>query len=336
MSTCACGPSTGAPNSCEPVSNEDWQPLHAGEIALQQRAGVAGRIGEIARRVIRDHMPDQHREFFALLPTVLLGAVDADGWPAATMLADEPGFMQSPDPQHLHIRAPAGADDPVLAVLAPGTQVGVLGLQPHTRRRNRMNGEVAARDAAGLLVKVVHSFGNCPKYIQGREPQRREPSAAGPAQRGGPLLGATLQARIERADTFFIASAAAVTPDAAHGVDVSHRGGLPGFVQCTVEGGHSVLTVPDYLGNFLFNTLGNLALNPRCGLVFVDYEVGSLLHVAGRAEVIWDGPAVAAHAGAERLLRVVVERSLWRPAALPLCWSAPTWSPVLPGLTDTR
>lgn len=318
------------------MSDEDWQPLHAGELALQRRAGVAGRIGEIARRVIRDHMPDQHREFFALLPTVLLGAVDADGWPVATMLADDPGFMQSPDPYHLHLRAAGDADDPVLAALTPGAQVGVLGLQPHTRRRNRMNGEVLARDAAGLRVKVIHSFGNCPKYIQGREPQRRAPSAAGPTQRGGPLLGAALQARIERADTFFIASAAAVMPDAAHGVDVSHRGGLPGFVQCTEEGGHSVLTIPDYLGNYLFNTLGNLALNPRCGLLFVDYDDGSLLHVAGRAEVIWDGPAVTAHAGAERLLRIVVERSVLRTAALPLRWSAPAWSPVLPGFTDSR
>lgn len=318
------------------MSAADWQPLHAGEIALQRRAGVADRIGEIARRVIRDYMPDQHREFFALLPTVLLGAVDADGWPVATMLAGEPGFMQSPDPSHLHICAAADADDPVLAALTPGAQVGVLGLQPHTRRRNRMNGELLARDTAGLRVKVIHSFGNCPKYIQGREPQRRAPSAAGRAQRGGPLLGATLQARVEGADTFFIASAAAVTPDATHGVDVSHRGGLPGFVQCTEEGGHSVLTIPDYLGNFFFNTLGNLELNPRCGLLFAGYEDGSLLHVAGRAEVIWDGPAVTAHAGAERVLRIVIERSLWRPAALPLCWSAPAWSPVLPGLTDTR
>jgi uncharacterized protein len=318
------------------MSDADWQPLHAGEIALQRRAGVADRIGDIARRVIRDHMPDQHREFFALLPTVLLGAVDADGWPVATMLADDSGFMQSPDPDHLHLRAAADVDDPVLAALTPGAQVGVLGLQPHTRRRNRMNGEVLARDAAGLRVKVIHSFGNCPKYIQGREPQRRAPSAAGPAQRGGARLGAALQARIERADTLFIASAGAVMPDAAHGVDVSHRGGLPGFVQCTEEGGHSVLTIPDYLGNFLFNTLGNLALNPRCGLLFVDYDDGTLLHVAGRAEVIWDGPAVTAYAGAERLLRIVVERNVLRPAALPLRWSAPAWSPVLPGFTDSR
>jgi len=310
--------------------DNNWQPLHAGEIALQRRAGVADRIGEIARRVIRDYMPDQHREFFALLPTVLLGAVDADGDPAATMLAGEPGFMHSPDSRHLRIRATSCAADPVLTVLAPGVQVGVLGLQPHTRRRNRMNGTVVEYDRAGLRVEVGHSYGNCPKYIQGREPQLRAQPDAGPAQRGGPLLGAALRRRIDTADTFFIASAAAVTPDAAHGVDVSHRGGLPGFVHCTEEGGHSVLSIPDYVGNFFFNTLGNLTLNPRCGLLFVDYEDGSLLHLTGRAEVIWEGPAVTAHVGAERLLRVVVERSGWRPAALPLCWSAPAYSPVLP------
>ena len=310
-------------------------PLHAGEIALQRRAGVEARIGAIARQVIRDHMPDQHREFFALLPSVLLGARNAQGHPVATMLAGAPGFMHSPDPRQLHIELPASDEDPVLAVLKPHAQVGVLGLQPHTRRRNRMNGTVRSLEAGVLQIDVDLSFGNCPKYIQARDARAETITAVQAAQAmpGGPSLADALRTRVLRADTFFIASAAPVgrhgTPR-THGVDVSHRGGRPGFVHCVDDAGRTVLTVPDYPGNHLFNTLGNLQLDPRCGLLFVDYDDGGLLHIAGRAELIWDGPVVATLPGAQRALRIVIERSLWRPGAVALRWTAPVYSPVLP------
>lgn len=318
--------------------NNDSSPLHEGEIALQERAGVHERMDKVARVAIRDHMPDQHREFFEMLPTIIIGAQDSDGHPMASMLAGEPGFMRSPDPQHLQLAVTAADDDPVLAVLAPGAKVGLLGLQPHTRRRNRMNGTVVTRNKRGLEVAVDQSFGNCPKYIQGREPDWRrgvEAPELKPAVRGGPLLSPALQTRIALADTFFIASAAPsrkTGPGAKdpYGVDVSHRGGRPGFVHVSERDGHSLLTVPDFIGNFFFNTLGNLALNPNCGLLFVDYEDGGLLHVRARAYVIWDGPEVSAVAGAQRLLKIEVDASLWRPAALPLVWTAPEFSNHLP------
>jgi hypothetical protein len=123
---------------------------------------------------------------------------------------------------------------------------------------------------------------------------------------------------IKRADTFFIATHAMGASISA-GADVSHRGGPAGFVQLADDG--RTLTWPDFTGNFLFNTIGNLVLDPRAGLVLPDFERGDLLHIAGRVEIVWDGPEVDAVAGAQRLLRLQVEEVLLRPGALPQRWS---------------
>lgn len=307
-------------------------PFHAGERALQTLAGSREVMAAAGSRVIRDFMPDQHRDFFAQLPFLVVGSMDAQLQPWASVLAAPPGFAHSPDPTHLRIDALPAADDPLAAQLVKGASLGLLGIQPHTRRRNRMNGEVEAIDAAGFMVEVQQSFGNCPKYIQAREPLFAAGQTAAPAQRLEGLDDAA-RALIVRADTFFIASAfpqQAADGDeadpAAQGVDVSHRGGLPGFVRV---GGDGVLTVPDFTGNRFFNTLGNLSVHPRAGLLFIDFENGELLHLTATAEIVWDGPEVAAFEGAERLLRLRVEQVLRRPGALPLRWGGAEVSPHL-------
>ncbi|KQO26899.1 pyridoxamine 5'-phosphate oxidase [Acidovorax sp. Leaf76] len=305
--------------------------FHAGEQALQDRVGVRERMGEIGPMVLRDHMPDQHRELFEKLPTLLLGALDADGQPWATMVAGPPGFVYTPDARSMQVAVPPDAADPALAQLAPGTPVGVLGLEPHTRRRNRMNGRVAAFGAQGLAVDVVQSFGNCPKYIQARAPGLREVvTPPAPPQALGPQLDAAALALIARSDTLFIASASAARPGAARneGVDVSHRGGEPGFVHIAHrEEGGVVLSVPDYPGNLFFNTLGNLALHPLAGLLWVDYDGGGLLHVAARSELLWDDASRAPWPGAQRVLRLQVLGGVWRANALPWRWTAAQAAP---------
>ena len=309
-------------------------PFHAGEIALQQRVGVHERVEQMGRRMIRDHLVEQHREFFALLPTLLVAGVDESLMPWATMLAGPPGFITAPDQWHLHIAARPADDDPVAASITAGAPLGLLGLEPQTRRRNRMNGTVVSCDAGGFTVKVVQSFGNCPKYIQAREPRWRvESSAKTPPTYGGAVLDAACVARIRAADTFFVASRSAdplnLTATSA-GLDISHRGGKPGFVRIDEEHGQSVLVIPDFVGNFLFNTLGNLLLNPACGLLFVDYAEGGLLHLGGTAELVHEGEDVARFSGAERAWRLRVAHSLWRPRALPVTWSAAELAPQLP------
>ena len=304
--------------------------FHPGEQALQARVGVRERMAVVGAMVLRDHMPDQHRELFEKLPTLLLGALDAQGQPWATMLAGPPGFVHTPDGQHMQIATAPNPADPVLTQLTPGAAVGVLGLEPHTRRRNRMNGRVTAFGGHGLGVQVVQSFGNCPKYIQAREPGLRAALAApGPVQWLDAELDAAALARVQRADTLFIASASAPQPGAGHseGVDVSHRGGEPGFVHVAHTAGGVVLSLPDYPGNQFFNTLGNLTLHPLAGLLVVDYDEGGLLHIAAQAEVLWDDVARAPWPGAQRVLRLTVLRALWRPQVLPWRWTPPVSAP---------
>ncbi|CAN7666846.1 MULTISPECIES: flavin-nucleotide-binding protein [unclassified Variovorax] len=309
--------------------NADVATWHEGERALQSRAGIGQRMAEIGPRVVRDHMPDQHRSFFAQLPFLIAGSLDAEGRPWASVLAAPPGFAHSPDPMHLRIDARPLRDDPLGAALAPGAPIGLLGIEPHTRRRNRMNGVVEALDAQGFSVAVGQSFGNCPKYIQAREPLfvgGAQDAHVGPRS---DRLDMKAQRMVRAADTFFIATAHPSAGDAgspAHGIDVSHRGGRPGFVQLS---GEDTLTVPDFVGNTFFNTLGNIAINPVAGLLFIDFETGDLLQLFVKAEIVWDGPEVAVFAGAERLLRMQVVAAQHAPAALPLRFGPAALSPHL-------
>ena len=302
--------------------------FHEGELALQEAASARERLAQAGPRVIRDHMPDQHREFFAQLPFLLVGTVDAQGQPWASVLAGPPGFVASPDPRQLVIQAQPLPHDPLARTLVAGSPIGLLGIEPHTRRRNRLNGRIARRDEGGFTVRVDQSFGNCPKYIQARKPEFTGATDA-PAAHHLDTLDERARAWIARADTFFIATAhplAARGDSPAFGVDVSHRGGKPGFVRV---GADASLTVPDFIGNFFFNTLGNLALNPRCGLLFMDFDSGDLLYLAARGEVVTEGPELAGFQGAQRLLRLQVVSALRVSAVLPLRWGDAELSPVL-------
>lgn len=302
-------------------------PTHEGEAALQERAGVRSRADANTRRAIRDFMPDQHRAFFAGLPFLIVGSLDADDRPWASILVGRPGFLTSPDPRSLTIAATPAHGDPLAAALTVGEPLGLLGIQPETRRRNRMNGTIADIADGRVNVRVGQSFGNCPQYIQARAPEFvAEPaSVADPRahHRGGSILSDWARQRVERADTFFIATAApgARSGDPVRGVDVSHRGGRPGFVRISEEDGATTLTAPDFLGNFYFNTLGNIALNPATGLLFVDFDSGDVLMLSGTAEVIWDGPEVASFAGAERLMKFTLRQSLRIEGAVPMRWT---------------
>ncbi|MEK8052796.1 pyridoxamine 5'-phosphate oxidase family protein [Ideonella sp. DXS22W] len=309
--------------------------FHAGELALQQRLGVRDRMAAVGQAMIRSHMPGQHRELFHKLPTLWLGTLDAQGRPWATVLTGMPGFMHSPDDSTLDVMASPDAQDPAAAGLTPGAPVGLLGLEPHTRRRNRMNGELLSAGAQGFTVRVRQSFGNCPKYIQARQPQPMPDRAPGRAHAEGPVLGAQALALVQASDTCFIASSSAATPrhdgTPGAGVDLSHRGGRPGFVQVSrTPAGHQ-LTLPDYAGNAMFNTLGNLLLWPWAGLLFVDWTSGDLLQLSATASLVQEGPALAAHPGAQRLLVLQVAGGLWRPAAVPLAWSAAQMAPQFQG-----
>lgn len=292
--------------------------FHADEIAAQERAGHV--LGETP--AIRPFMPEQHRTFFAGLPHLFVGTTDAAGAPVATVLTGEPGFVRSPDATHLAIAAALDPADPAARALGLGAEVGILGLDFATRRRNRANGRVERRDPDGLTVAVAQSFGNCPQYIQRRmfEPMARP---VGPVE---PLvaLDAEAVALVQSADTLFVASRAR-DGLADGGADISHRGGRPGFVR--VRG--DVLTVPDFSGNRYFNTLGNLIGEPRAALMFLDFARGDLLVLQGHTVIDWTGAEAAPLMGAQRTWSFTVDAGWRRRAAVPLRWSAPEPAPQL-------
>lgn len=299
----------------------DRSPWHAGERQLQEHVGVAERMEAFGRRVIRNELPDQHRKFYQQLPFMVYGAVDSSGNPWASVLEGEPGFAHSPAPGTLHFNTRPSAEDP--AQLNDEAAIGLLGIELHTRRRNRINGRVHSMSTGGFDVSVEQSFGNCPQYIQLRQFRSvplADPSTRMPLHLNG--LDAAATAMIRAADTFFVASY--VDINGGRAVDVSHRGGLSGFVR--VEG--NVLTIPDFAGNLHFNTLGNLLLNPRAGLLFIDFISGDVLQLTGRTEIILEDPTIEAFQGAERLWTFHVEQLVRRPAALALRWRFDGVSPT--------
>ncbi|SCB60722.1 hypothetical protein GA0061105_112110 [Rhizobium aethiopicum] len=294
-------------------------PWHEGELAMQRSIGVVERMDGPGRNFIRKAMPEQHRAFFPMLPFVVLGAVDAKGDVWATVRAGRPGFMSSPEPEALDVDMQRDPDDPADAGMENGDAIALLGIQLETRRRNRLNGVIRRTNAEAFRLRVGQSFGNCPQYIQPRSAAFvRDPDMPTAIR---PLHFVNLddwaRRMIEGADTFFVASYV----DRDNGerqVDVSHRGGSPGFVRLDADG---MLTIPDFPGNRFFNTLGNLLVNPKAGLVFVDFETGDMLQMTGKTEILLSSPEIAGFERAERLWRFTPEIIVLRPDALPLRWS---------------
>lgn len=289
-------------------------PWHEGELTLQRSVGAVDMMTSVGQRQLaRNWMPDQHREFYAQLPFVVLGAVDRQGDVWATLRTGKPGFMSSPDPQTLQIDLKPQPSDPAQEGMGEGAAIGMLGIELHTRRRNRMNGNIRRLLDHGLEISVSQAYGNCPRYINLRQYSFVREQAGDVRH----LVATDPLARrlITAADSFYIATY--VERDGERQVDASHRGGKPGFVRMDEDG---TLTIPDFSGNLFFNTLGNILLNPRAGLIFVDFKTGDLLQMTGSAQVLLDDPEIAAFQGAERLLRFKPQRVVYRQAAIPLRW----------------
>ncbi|HET6578902.1 MAG TPA: pyridoxamine 5'-phosphate oxidase family protein [Gemmatimonadales bacterium] len=273
-------------------------PFHEGELAVQRRAGVAANAERIGR-IIRREIPEAARAFAAAQRFVILGAADAAGRVWATLLQGEPGFLSAPTEELLRIDARPPPGDPLAESLGSEADVGLLVIHPATRRRMRVNGRSHPREPNGLEIATREVYSNCHKYIRPREVGL--PRATGRrsvVQRGGALTPAQA-AWLAVADTLFIASR---HPRA--GADVSHRGGPPGFVRVSAP---DRLVIPDYPGNMMFNTLGNLAADPRAGLLLVDFDGGGTLQLTGRAAIHWDPAVWGDFPGAERLVELRID-----------------------------
>lgn len=301
-------------------------PFHRGEQFIQHKLGVREQMERFGRRVIRDHIPAQHRDFYQQLPFVFVGHADAAGWPWASILFNEPGFITSPDEKTLSIEALPVAGDPLAQALEPETRLGLLGIELPTRRRNRLAGHIVEASAGRIQLEVSQAFGNCPQYIQTRELERVDEKSMPPvAVSELTRLDERMRALIEKSDTFFVASYVSNSSGAdSEGADVSHRGGRPGFVRVDNPG---TLTIPDYPGNNHFNTLGNFVENARAGLLFLDFEQGHLLTLTGKVEIVWDSPDAEHFESAERLWKFHIDHGSYIEHGLPLRWRLDEYSP---------
>lgn len=307
-------------NKVEPDTQAS--PWHSGEIAIQQSVGVVDRMVLIGRKYIRPYLLDEHRSFFAQLPFVLLGAVDGNGDPWATIRWGAPGFAAAPDEGRLDLRLGRDRDDPAEAGMEGGDAIGLLGIDLDTRRRNRVNGTILRENADLFAIAVQASFGNCPQYIQKRG-WHAVPGRGQTVVEHLPGLDEAARMLIRRADTLFVASYVD-RDDGTRQVDVSHRGGKSGFVRL---GADDQLTIPDFAGNLFFNTLGNLRVNPRAGLLFIDFATGDILQLSGEADVVLESPEITEFQGAERLWHFRPRRVVRRTMALPYRWEFVDWSP---------
>jgi predicted pyridoxine 5'-phosphate oxidase superfamily flavin-nucleotide-binding protein len=302
-------------------------PFHEGERAVQARVGVLDEAAQVGR-IVDGSIAPAIRVFIRRQRLAVLAGLDAAGNVWASPLTGSPGFISALDPHTIQIEAPLPPFDPLAESVRDSAPVGLLIIDLANRGRVRLNGRASAGPNGALLVQIEEAFGNCQRYIQSRVAETDADTNADTsvevavgADRSTSLSDAQRQ-WVTSADTFFIATA---HPE--RGADASHRGGPPGFVQVLDE---RHLRFPDYAGNNMFQTLGNLAVDPRAGLLFVDFESGRTLQLSGQARVIWDGPDVQQVAGAERLvefeLKAVVDSAGPR---LPH-WRFIGYSPFLP------
>jgi predicted pyridoxine 5'-phosphate oxidase superfamily flavin-nucleotide-binding protein len=303
-------------------SEEMASMYHSGELAVQGQAGVRESADRI-RRSIASTIPLPARNFLRSQPVIVVGSVGQDQRVWASVLTGAPGLAQVLDEHTVRIDARLAAGDPLLANLAANSQVGLLAIEFATRRRMRLNGKAEMGADGAIVVRAQQVYANCPKYIQARRWRTREPQPDSKllVQRQD-ILGADQQRSIQEADTFFIATH---HPDG--GADASHRGGQPGFVR--VLNDHR-LVWPDYSGNTMFQSLGNIVVNPRAGLLFIDFKTGGTLQLTGRSRILWGPEGAAQFPGAERLVEFDVDEVVEVVWAHSLDWRFLDYSPENP------
>jgi predicted pyridoxine 5'-phosphate oxidase superfamily flavin-nucleotide-binding protein len=313
-------------SAAKPTSTDDL--FHEGELAVQRRAGVA----DVARRVgtgsIEHELAPEVIAFLShqLFLVCATRTPDGDVW--ASLLVGPPGFARGIDARHLLLAARPAAGDPLAQALAHGpAPLGILALEAATRTRVRVNG-TATQSEHGIAVEVDEAFGNCTKYIGARVPvELLAEGRVDSARRSSDRLNADQAELVRGADTAFVASV-----HGERGADASHRGGRPGFLEVGDDGRRVLL--PDYSGNRMFQTLGNLTVDPRIGVLIVDWETGRTVQLTGSAEILWDGPEVERRPQAARVIAIDVHAVADQIRALPIRFELRQPYPLQPPLPD--
>jgi predicted pyridoxine 5'-phosphate oxidase superfamily flavin-nucleotide-binding protein len=287
-------------------------PFHSGELMVQERAGEAA-IAQRNGAAISKKVMSGARPFLTQQQMIVLSSSDNESAMWASIVFGRQGFLSSEDGTSLAIdlnRALVDPGDPLWANIRRQKRLGSLVIELASRRRIRINGAARLDENFHLRIDVEESFPACPKYITRRHVRVAsfETQEADGAPKSGTELSESLFATFGSADTMFVA-----TRSDEGGYDVSHRGGSPGFLKVT---GPLTIQWPEYPGNSMFNTLGNLVHNPEAGLAIPDFERGRVLQLTGRAITVWDQSDPASiTGGTHRFVEMTVSR--WQELPLP-------------------
>ncbi|RIX59571.1 pyridoxamine 5'-phosphate oxidase [Paenibacillus nanensis] len=298
---------------------------HSGELAVQRLAGAAA-AAEQNGKGIRNTIPKGVAGFLSAQSLVIVATAAEGGSVWCSMLTGKAGFMVVLDEVTLTIASVPLPGDPLLANVSADREIGLLVIDLENRIRVRINGTASYNDGR-LRIHVEQVYGNCPKYIQKRAMRSQHGflRLEQTAQRST-LLSPEQIEWIRRSDTFFISSKSADGK-----ADASHRGGSPGFIRTLDE---RTLDFPDYFGNSMFNTLGNIYSNPCAGMLFIDFDKGHTLQLTGQCEIIWDKEQIAQFPHAERLIRFEVSEVLYTEVQSNLHWEFVEYSPANPASSN--
>ncbi|HEX8547508.1 MAG TPA: pyridoxamine 5'-phosphate oxidase family protein [Cytophagaceae bacterium] len=257
------------------------QLYHNGELKAQELAGETS-FAIKASKVLVDHIIPGAVNFIQNLPYLVASSIDVNGNVWASLITGNDCMSAVIDEKTLILNRnfiTSNPIDPLWTNLERSDTIGLLFIELSTRRRYRINGTAAFKEKL-LSIRVDTAYPNCPKYIQARRYLKVSATKYLMEPTNGDILNQELIDLIKKSDTFFVGSS-----DDNSNLDVSHRGGVPGFINVINE---STIEIPDYEGNSMYNTLGNFLVNPNAGLLFIDFEGHKTLQMTGLSEINWD------------------------------------------------
>lgn len=292
--------------------------FHEGELNVQTKAGTTLMAEKVAQGRRED--ASLYAAFVEKTQFAAASTSNKQNHVWASALTGELGFISLVDSKTVRIN-PTNDTLFLQEQLEQDARLGLIVINPKTRGRARLNGH-AHIDNGSIILTTEEVYGNCPKYIQTYTLEHKTRSAqAATSTSIMTSLTQDVKAQLERAHTFFIAS-----NHPTGKADISHRGGQAGFVHLN----GNELRFPDYAGNQMFNTLGNIQSNPNVGLLFNDFSTGDSLQLRGQARILWDEKDYANFKGAERAVSVDIEEIRYTKNALPLKGELLEYSPHNP------
>lgn len=247
--------------------------FHPGEQAIHTLLGVSEEAHQL-EGMIKDRVAPAAMRMLPAFGFAVATSIDNAGNVWTSFLMGSDGFLSVVSDKIISLSTIS--DKKFLNNVQDNNEVGLLFINFEARVRLRING-TAVIENDRLVLTVRQSYFNCPKYIQARKFELAHQNHVG-IESGETSLDDSHIEIIRESDTFFIS-----TYVAGQGADCSHRGGSPGFVEVV---DHQTIQWLDYPGNNLYNTIGNLHVNPNCGLLFMDFTNNRILQLTGTAQFV--------------------------------------------------